>query len=120
MATDELPPIDFRGMPTTYLSYRILNRMFQEHNKGFTLVQLSKYFAARHSDAKSICNGLVKAGFLIKDSAKTEKFRYNLKCENAERQAHLEKFLLEVELEMLNVHQMLAYSPSFRQKSMKQ
>ncbi len=109
----ELPPIDRQGIPTTYLSFLILDMMFSERNRWFGSDQLAKFLAARPSDAHAICAGLKHADFLIEDDSTPGTYKYNLNCRNAERQAKLEKFLLEVEMENLSVHSILPYSPSF-------
>lgn len=108
-----LPPIDSQGIPTTYLSFLILDIMFSERNRWFSSEQLAKFFAARTADVHAICAGLKKADFLIEDNSANSTYKYNLNCCNVERQARLEKFLLEVELENLSVHSILPYSPSF-------
>jgi hypothetical protein len=111
---NEHPPIDPQGIPTTYLSFLILDLLFSERNRWFRADQLAKYFAARPSDTHAICAGLKHADFLIEDhSAPAATYKYNLNCRNAEPQARLEKFLLEVELENLSVHSILPYSPSY-------
>lgn len=109
----DLPPIDSQGIPTTYLSFLILDLMFSERNRWFTSDQIAKFLAARSSDAHAICTGLKHADFLIEDASAPGTYKYNLNCCNAERQAKLEKFLLEVELDNLSVHSILPYSPSF-------
>ncbi len=110
---DENPPIDSRGIPTTYLSYLILDLMFTERNRWFTADHLAKIMAATIQDTKLICDGLLQADFLTEDQQKPGSYKYNLNCQDAERQARLEKFLLETELECLQVHTILPYSPSF-------
>jgi hypothetical protein len=112
-ALDENPPIGCRGIPTTYLAYRILDLMFSERNRWFAADLLAKFFAARPSDTSAICAGLKHADFLIEDDSAPGTYKYNLSCRDVERQAHLEKFLLEAELENLQLHTMLPYSPSF-------
>ena len=109
----ELSPIDSQGIPTTYLSFLILDLMFSERNRCFTSDQFAKFFAARPSDTHTICTGLKHAGFLTEDASAPGTYKYNLNCDNEERQARLEKFLLEVELENLPVLSILPYSPSF-------
>lgn len=109
----DFPPIDNQGIPTTYLSFLILDLMFSERNRWFTTDKLAKFFAAKISDANAICANLKHADFLIEDKQCPGTYKYNLNCINAERQARLEKFLLEVELENLSVHTILPYSPSF-------
>ena len=109
----DLPPIDSQGIPTTYLSFLILDLMFSERNRWFASDQIAKFLAARSSDAHAICTGLKHADFLIEDASAPGTYKYNLNCCNAERQARLEKFLLEVEMENLSVHSILPYSPSF-------
>jgi len=109
----ELPPIDTRGIPTTYLSFLILDLMFSGRNRWFTADQLAKFHAVAISDTQSICAGLKQADFLLEDEQHPGTYKYNLNCRNAESQARLEKFLLEVELENLSVHSILPYSPSF-------
>lgn len=109
----DLPPIDSQGMPTTYLSFLILDMMFSERNTWFAANQIAKFFAAKNSDALAICAGLKQADFLIEDESTPGTYQYNLHCYDVERQASLEKFLLEVELENLSVHSILPYSPSF-------
>jgi len=110
----DLPPIDKNGIPTTYLSFLILDLMFSERNRWFQADQLAKYFAARPSDTNAICAGLKHAGFLVEDASAPGNYKYNLNCYNAEQQARLEKFILEVELENLSVRSILPYSPSFQ------
>jgi hypothetical protein len=90
-----------------------LDLMFSERNRWFTGDQLAKFFAARPSDTQAICAGLKHADFLVEDTSSAGTYKYNLNCRNAERQAKLEKFLLEVEMENLSVHSILPYSPSF-------
>jgi hypothetical protein len=109
----DISPIDIQGIPTTYLSYLILDLMFSERNRWFTADQIAKFFAAKSSDAHAICDGLKYADFLIEDDSTPSIYKYNLHCRDAERQARLEKFLLEVELENFSVHSILPYSPSF-------
>ncbi len=108
-----LPPIDSQGIPTTYLSFLILDLMFSERNRWLAADQIAKFLAARTSDAHTICTGLKHADFFIEDASAPGTYKYNLNCCNAERQARLEKFLLEVEMENLSVHSILPYSPSF-------
>ena len=109
----DISPIDNQGIPTTYLSFLILDLMFSERNRWFSSDQLAKFLAARNSDTHAICAGLKHADFLIEDASAPGTYKYNLNCCNAERQAKLEKFLLEVELDNLSVHSILPYSPSF-------
>ena len=109
----DISPIDSQGIPTTYLSFLILDMMFSKRNRWFTSDQIAKFLAARNSDARAICAGLKHADFLIEDDSAPGTYKYNLNCCNAERQARLEKFLLEVEMENLSVHSILPYSPSF-------
>jgi len=111
--TVDLPPIDSQGIPTTYLSFLLLDMMFSERNRWFSADQIAKFLAARSSDTHAICAGLRQADFLIEDDSTPGTYKYNLHCCNVERQASLEKFLLEVELENLCVHSILPYSPSF-------
>lgn len=108
-----IPPIDDQGIPTTYLSFLILDLMFSERNRCFTSNQLAKFFAARPSDVHKICTGLEHTGFLTADTSAPITYKYNLNCNNTERQAKLEKFLLEVELENLPVISILPFSPSY-------
>ena len=112
-STIDLPPIDSQGIPTTYLSFLILDLMFSERNRWFAADLIAKFLAARTSDVHEICYGLKQSDFLIEDDSALSTYRYNLNCCNAERQARLEKFLLEVELENLPLHSILPYSPSF-------
>ena len=112
-STVDLPPIDSQGIPTTYLSFLILDLMFSERNRWFAADQIAKFLAARTSDVHAICDGLKHANFLIEDDSTPGTYKYNLHCYNVERQARLEKFLLEVELENLSVYSILPYSPSF-------
>lgn len=109
----DLPPIDSQGIPTTYLSFLILDLMFSDRNRWFSADQLARFHAAAIYDTKSICAGLKQADFLIEDEQCPGTYKYNLNCRNAERQARLEKFLLENELENLQPHSILPYSPSF-------
>lgn len=109
----DLSPIDSQGIPTTYLSFLILDLMFSERNRWFSSNQLAKFLAARNSDAYAICAGLKHTDFLIEDDSAPGTYKYNLNCCNVERQARLEKFLLEVELENISIHSILPYSPTF-------
>jgi hypothetical protein len=108
---DKNTAIDCRGIPTSYLAYRILDLMFAERNRWFAADLLAKFFAARPSDTHAICAGLKHADFLIEDDSTPGTYKYNLDCRNAEHQAHLEKFLLEAELENLQLHSILPFSP---------
>lgn len=112
-ALDGFPSIDSQGIPTTYLSFLILDLMFSERNRWFTADQLARFFASRPSDTHAICAALKHVDFLIKDTSSPGTYKYNLDCRNAEQQSRLEKFLLEAELENLSVHTILPYSPSF-------
>lgn len=107
------PPIDSAGIPTTYLAYRIVDLMFRERNRSFTPDQLAKFFAARLSDTNTICANLRDADFLLEDDCASGAHKYNLDCRDTQRQARLEKFLLEAELEDLQLHTILPHSPSF-------
>jgi hypothetical protein len=109
----DIPPIDSQGIPTTYLSFLILDLMFSERNRWFAADQIAKFFAAKSTDAHTICASLKHTDFLIEDDSAPGTYKYNLHCCDVERQARLEKFLLEVELENLSVHSILPYSPSF-------
>ena len=110
---DDLPPIDEHGRPTTYLSFLILELMFCEPHRWFTMIELAKLLAARFSDVNSICQQLKQADFLVESTKVPSEYQYNLNSANSNVQAAFEKFLVEVELEALPVHLMLAYSPSF-------
>lgn len=110
---DDLPPIDEHGKPTTYLSFLILELMFCEPHRWFTTTELAKLLAARFSDVESICCQLKEVDFLAESTKVSGQYQYNLNSANSSVQAAFEKFLVEVELEALPVHLMLAYSPSF-------
>ena len=113
MVPHDCPSIDSQGIPTTYLSFLIVDLIFSQRNRWFTADQLAKLLAATPSDTHAICAGLKAADFLVEDAGAPGTYKYNLNCRNAERQARLEKFLLEVEFENLSVHAILPYSPSF-------
>ncbi len=117
MATDELPPIDDFGRPTTYLSYRLLKYMYKYRNESYTPRELSGLLCAKHSDVKLLFRQLKKLDFIVEDLENSQKFRYNLNCKNVELQAEFESYLVEVLLKSLPVHRMVDYSPSYRQKS---
>lgn len=111
---DDLPPIDEHGKPTTYLSFLILELMFREPHRWFTTTELAKLLAARFSDVESICRQLKQTDFLFESPKVHSQYQYNLNSTNISVQVAFEKFLVEVELQALPVHLMLAYSPSFR------
>lgn len=111
--TNDIPPIDKNGKPTTYLSYMVLNKLFSEPKRPFTLKDLTKLLAAKYSDIDLICNQLTQMDIILEESSDSVCYRYNLNSANADLQAKFEKFLVEVELESLPVHLILPYSPSF-------
>lgn len=106
--------VDEHGIPTTYLSFLILELMFCELHRWFTTAELAKLLAAKFSDVDSICRQLKEADFLVESAKVPGQYQYNVKTKNISVQAGFEKFLVEVELEGLPVHLMLDYSPSFR------
>ena len=115
--TVDIPPIDSQGIPTTYLSFLILDLMFSDRNRWFSSDQLAKLLAARFSDVESICRQLKYANFLVETPKLPDQYKYNLNSTNSDVQAAFEKFLVEVELESLPIHIMLDYSPSFRSRA---
>jgi len=112
-------PIDERGRPTTYLSFKILKMTFSEPRRWFSPKELSKLLGAKDSDTDAICRQLELADLVTVNGSKPEQYRYNLNSRNVDVQAGFEKFLVEVELDSLPVHLMLDYSPScsFRPRS---
>lgn len=113
----DIPPIDKNGIPTTYLSFLILDLMFSERNRWFTAKDLAKLLAAKQSDTDSICRQLKLLDFLSEDSSQPTRYQYKLNSTNVDIQSGFEKFLVDVRLENLPVHLMLDYSPSLRRRS---
>jgi hypothetical protein len=107
-------PIDKHGRPTTYLAFRILKLMFSQPRKLFTPKELAKLLAAKHSDTELICRQLKRIDFFSEDPSQPGKYKYNLKCKNADAQAALESYLAEVYRKAIPVYLILDYSPSYR------
>lgn len=115
----ELPPIDEDGKPTTYISYLILDLVFNEKREYFTSLDIAKRLAVRQSDIDFICNQLKVYDLLIENPPQSGRYQYNLNSTNIELQTGLEKFLAYVELKHIPVYCLLDYSPSFRAPSTK-
>jgi hypothetical protein len=106
--------IDGQGRPTTYLSYMILKTAFYERKQWFTPKDLAKLLVAKYADTDMVCRQLELADLLTENSQQRGQYRYNMESTNVDVQAGFEKFLIDVELEVLPVHLMLDYSPSIR------
>jgi len=110
----ELPPINNSGHPTTYMSYHLLKEMFGSHNRSYTTKELSDLTCFKLSEIELMCKQLKELDFLTEESSDQKRFKYNLKCKNIELQAAFERFLVDVEVDNLQVQIMLDYSPSYR------
>lgn len=110
----ELPPINNSGLPTTYMSYRLLKEMFGNHNRSYTIQELSDLTSFRISEVELMCKQLKALDFLTEESSDPTKFKYNVRCKNIELQIGFENFLADVFLKNLQVQIMLDYSPSYR------
>lgn len=106
--------VDAKGRPTTYLSFMILKLMFSDPNRWFTPREIAKLLAAKCSDTDMICRQLELVDLLTENPSQPGQYQYNWSSTNVDLQVGFETFLVDVELESLPVHLMLAYSPSFR------
>lgn len=102
------------GLPTTYVCFEILRRLYYSRNEYTTIGCLRSQFATRKDDVNLICEQLVEADYLELDANNDNAIRYKFRnCRNDERQCRFEKYLLDVETDMICVKDILPYSPSF-------
>ena len=110
----ELDAIDNNGLPTTYLCFNILKAFFKEPRKYFNTNHLRSLYAAKKKDVELICKQLHDKDFITQNPSNLKEYRYNLNSKNMEKQCNFERFLVEVEVDAVPVHERLPYSPSFR------
>lgn len=105
--------VDSSGIPTTYLSYLILRKLFREPHCWFTRSELSDFLVFPRVDVDTVCNGLVAVGLILEEDTKTRGVCYNLlSCANIDLQAGFERFLVDVAYDSIPVESILDYSPS--------
>lgn len=106
---EEYRAIDGRGIPTTYLSFLVLRRMFENPRQDFTVHCLSELLAFKLSDVSIVCHGLSEGTMITEVSS--AKYRYNLACTDP-RQVAFESYLVDVATNYVRVDSILDYSPS--------
>ena len=103
--------LDDNGRPTSYLAFKILKLLFSPPfpptRPELTAHEVAALLATNCQNVELILQQLEQDKLLTKTTTHPNRYQYNLHCPDVERQANLEKFLLEAELKNLPVHRML-------------
>jgi hypothetical protein len=104
--------VDPEGIPTTYLCFNLLKTMFKEHNSFFSIDTLRALHAAKEKDVELICHSLCEQDLISQNPNLPDEFQYNIHSSRDDLQCNFEKYLAEVEIELIPVHEFLPYNPS--------
>jgi hypothetical protein len=121
---DDRRVVDDHGRPRDPLALRILRLLFSPPfpppKPSFTIREVAILLAADISNTESIIRQLTEEKILSEDPQDPRLFRYNYDCPFVERQAKLEKHLLDEEMkhkftsstvEVLPFRSQVAYPP---------
>ena len=107
--------VDDHGRPSDTLALRILRLFFSPPfpppKPSFSIKEVALLLATDISHTGSIVRQLTHEKILSRDPRDPELFRYNYECPFVERQAKLERYLLEEEMRHKFIHPTVEFVP---------